>query len=339
MVTPKDLFFMRLALDEAWKYQLLTYPNPAVGALLVDGNGAVLGIGAHQKAGKAHAEVLALRNAYMESSGDYSLDMCDDAHTLHEMLLAKAKGIFRDATLYVTLEPCSHEGKTPSCAALVCKLGLKRVVIGAADPNGEAAGGADMLRSAGIEVTVGVRKKECEDLIEPFIKWREGRFLFFKLAQTLNGVIDGGIISSEESRRWVHEVRSRIDTLLIGGNTVRKDRPVLDSRLVGKSAPDVAILTRDKESIEKNIPLFGVGNRSVEFMGIEDVSSLSGLVMAEGGEGSLRLLEKRVDWMVLFVAPFMKAGMGYNCASSFELLHQGRSGGDAILWLRAENGK
>ncbi len=306
---------------------------------MVSPDGAVLGIGAHKEAGGPHAEVLAIRDAYTALSGDDFLSGCEDAHILHDELLARAKTLFLDSTIYVTLEPCAHEGKTPSCAKLIRELGFKRVVIGSEDPNDVAAGGADMVRSAGIDVVTGVRKRECEDLIEPFVKWSAGRFLFFKLAQTLNGVIDGGIISSEASRRWVHEVRSRIDTLLIGGNTVRKDRPTLDSRLVGKRAPDVAILTRDKECIDKEIPLFGVKGRRVGFVDRSEISSFGGLVMAEGGEGTLKALEGEIDWMVLFVAPFMKAGMGYNGAIDFDLLHQGRCGRDAILWLRAKNGR
>ncbi len=340
MVTRSDAFYMRLALEEAWKYQFLTYPNPAVGAAVVDQNGAVLGIGAHKEAGSAHAELIALRDAYAALSGDSSLDGCEDAHRLHETLLSKSKTLFSDATLYVTLEPCAHTGKTPSCAALVAELGFKRVVIGTADPNEEAAGGADRLRRAGAEVVIGVEKRRCEELIEPFVKWREGRFLFFKLAQTLNGVIDGGTISSEESRRWVHEVRSKIERLLIGGNTVRTDRPLLDSRLAGKRAPDVTILTRNPDTIDREIPLFRVPERSVDFAGSVAKLPKRGLVMAEGGTGTLYALKDEIDWMVLFVSPVIKAGMGYNGAESFELLHQQSRGGDAILWLRAEkNGR
>ncbi len=339
MVALKDQLYMRLALEEAWKYQLLTYPNPAVGAAVVDSSGALLGLNAHKEAGSAHAEVLAIRDAYSLLASDTALCDTEDSAFLHRELLKKAKNLFNGSTLYVTLEPCSHEGKTPACSRLIAELGFKRVVIGTLDPNATASGGAKMLQKAGIEVSVGVLKERCEELIEPFRKWMGGRFLFFKLAQTLNGVIDGGTISSEESRRWVHDVRGKIDTLLIGGGTVRADRPLLDGRLAGTKAPDVAVLTEKPDTIERDIPLFGVEGRSVEFVDYRGVSDMKGLVMAEGGSGMFEALKNEMDWMVLFVAPFVKAGMGYNGAQSFELLHQSSRGGDAILWLRAKNGR
>ncbi len=339
MVEIGDSLYMRLALEEAWKHQLLTYPNPAVGAAVVDASGALLGLNAHKEAGSAHAEVLAIRDAYAGLTSDTSLNETEDSAYLHRELLKKAKNLFNGSTLYVTLEPCSHEGKTPACSRLIAELGFKRVVIGALDPNATASGGAKMLQKAGIEVVVGVLKQRCEELIEPFRKWMGGGFLFFKLAQTLNGVIDGGTISSEASRRWVHAVRGKIDTLLIGGGTVRADRPLLDGRLAGVKAPDVAILTEKPDTIERDIPLFGVEDRSVEFVDYRGVSDLKGLVMAEGGSGMFEALKNEIDWMVLFVAPFVKAGMGYNGAQSFELLHQSSRGGDAILWLRAKNGR
>ncbi|BBG66441.1 diaminohydroxyphosphoribosylaminopyrimidine deaminase /5-amino-6-(5-phosphoribosylamino)uracil reductase [Hydrogenimonas sp.] len=329
---------MRLALEEAWRYQLLTYPNPAVGAAVVGASGALLGLNAHKEAGSAHAEVLAIRDAYSALSGDRSLDESEDAVFLHEELKKRAKNLFSDSTVYVTLEPCSHEGRTPPCATLISELGFRRAVIGTKDPNPAASGGAKLLEAAGVEVVTGVEKKRCDDLIEPFVKWRSGRFLFFKLAQTLNGVIDGGTISSEESRSWVHAVRGKIDSLLIGGNTVRTDRPILDSRLAGSKPPDVKILTGSPETFDKDIPLFGIEGRSVDFIGREEVSSLEGLVMAEGGGGALESLKSEIDWLVLFIAPVMKAGMGYNGAQSFELLHRQSRGGDVILWLRAKHG-
>ena len=332
--TNNNDYFISLALQEAWRYQLLTYPNPAVGAAVVDGCGALLSVAAHKEAGKPHAEVLAIRDAYVRLSGDEALAKCDDAYTLHAELPKRVKERFHDATLFVTLEPCAHTGKTPACADLIVKLGFKRVVIGAMDPNPEAAGGAERLRHAGIEVVTGVAKEACEALIEPFVAWQKrGRFLFFKLAQTLNGVVDGGTISCETSRRWVHAVRTKIDTLLIGGETVRHDRPRLDARLVGGKAPDVAIFTRHPECIDRSIPLFDVPGRQVTF--VEKLPE-KGLVMVEGGPGSFAALKEQIDWMVLFIAPFVKEGMGYNATQDFRLLHQRRSGEDIMLWLKSE---
>jgi len=322
---------MRLALNEAWKYQLLTYPNPAVGAVVVGACGEVIAVAAHREAGKPHAEVLAIRDAYVKLSGDLSLAKCDDAVVLHERLPELSRNLFHDKTIFVTLEPCNHTGRTPPCASLIEKLGFGRVVIGSADPNPEAAGGAKRLKEAGIDVIEGVERKACDALLEPFIMWRNGRFVFFKLAQTLNGVIDGGIISGERSRRWVHAVREKIDVLLIGGETVRKDRPRLDSRLTGGEAPDVAIFTRHPDTIDRTIPLFSVPGRSVSFT---DRLPEKGLVMVEGGAGTFEALEEEIDWMVLFVAPFVKGGMGYNGAKNFEILHQRKSGEDIMLFLK-----
>ena len=324
---------MRLALREAWHYQLLTYPNPAVGSLITGPNGELLAVAAHKEAGRAHAEVLAIRDAYIRMTNDDGLSDCDDAHTLHTELAKRSGDLFHDKTIYVTLEPCNHAGRTPACAGLIERLGFRRVVIGTMDPNPDATGGAERLRKRGVDVTAGVERSSCEALIEPFVKWhRTGRFVFFKLAQSLNGTIDGGTISCEASRRWVHTMRTKIDTLVIGGNTVRIDRPTLDSRLVGGRAPDVAILTRNGEKFDRSIPLFHVPDRKVLF--VERLPS-EGFNMVEGGAGTLETVKDEIDWMVLFVAPFVKGGMGYNASKNFELLHQRKSGVDSMLFLRA----
>ena len=327
-----DAIAMRLALEAAWEYQLLTYPNPAVGAAVVGGCGEIVSVAAHREAGGPHAEVLAIRDAYVKLSGDASLAQCDDAAALHELLPQKAGTLFCDKTIVVTLEPCNHHGKTPPCAALIEKLRFKRVVIGTLDPIAGHGGGAERLNEAGVEVVTGVEKSACDALLEPFVKWQKGRFVFFKLAQSLNGVIDGGTISCEASRKWVHKVRERIDRLVIGGETVRVDRPRLDARLTGGPAPDVSILTRNPSTFDRTIPLFNVAGRRVDF-----VTELpdKGLMMVEGGAGTFAALRNRIDWMVLFVAPFVKEGMGYNAPKNFELLHQRKIGIDSMLFLKA----
>ena len=329
---------MSLAIDEAWNYQLLTYPNPAVGAVIVSKNGELLAVSAHKQAGYAHAEVLAIRDAYVQLSGDRELIKCNDAHLLHFELIKRAGSLFSQATIYVTLEPCNHTGKTPSCANLIAALKFKRVVIGAMDPNSKAAGGVKRLKNAGIEVVQGVENRACNQLIEPFIKWQNGRFIFFKLAQTINGVIDGGIISCRYSREWVHKVRSRLDLLVIGGNTVRIDRPTLDSRLINAKAPNIAILTSHPDSFDPTIPLFQVPNRKVFFIDSIDKLPQRGLIMIEGGAGTLKTLLKLIDWMVLFISPSIKEGACYNVKKNFELLHQARMDCDTMLWLKVNHG-
>jgi diaminohydroxyphosphoribosylaminopyrimidine deaminase / 5-amino-6-(5-phosphoribosylamino)uracil reductase len=184
-----------------------TAPNPMVGSVIVK-DGLVIGEGFHPKAGEPHAEVFALRAAG-----------------------AKAKG----ATLYVNLEPCSHHGRTPPCADAVIQAGIARVVVGMVDPNPLVAGnGIRRLEAAGIAVTVGVEAEHCQQLNEAFIhRIQHGRpFGILKYAMT----IDGRIASSTGHSQWitapparaaVHQLRSQIDAVIVGGQTVRSDNPKL----------------------------------------------------------------------------------------------------------------
>ncbi len=259
-VAMRDEFYMQLALDKAWKYQGLTYPNPAVGAVVtLDGN--ILAIAAHQKAGTSHAEVLALLSAY-ETLSNTPIDFDpNDAQKAHTFLLTLPKDFFSQCTIYVTLEPCSHEGKTPSCASLLQSLALSRVVIGIQDPIEGHDGGMKKLENA----SVGVLEEACQDLIEPFMIWQKRAFVLFKLAQTSNGRIGGGYLSSNASLTHVHQLREVCDTLLIGGNTVREDRPTLDCRFIEAKAPAVKIYTKEN-NFDRDIPLFGIENRDVEIV-------------------------------------------------------------------------
>jgi diaminohydroxyphosphoribosylaminopyrimidine deaminase/5-amino-6-(5-phosphoribosylamino)uracil reductase len=328
-----NLDYLQLAIDEAYKYQLLTYPNPAVGAVVVK-EGRVLAIEAHQKAGTSHAEVLALLATFEVLSGKcVAIDKFDAAAVHHFLVTEAGDGFFKDCTIYVTLEPCSHRGKTPSCANLIAQLGLKKVVIGALDPIRSHSGGVQMLRSAGIEVEM-LNSKAAKDLIEPFIIWQKRAFVVFKLAQTLNGQIGGGYISSQESLTHVHKIRAVTSKLLIGGNTVRVDRPTLDCRFSEGRAPDIYIYSRSGD-FDKSIPLFSVPDRSVAIG--EDLEFLQkpGLVLVEGGEGMLNALEERVDWMLHFVAPLLKSGeVSYNGRSGLEFLHIAKNSTDLVLWSR-----
>ena len=128
MVSSPDTFLMQKALDAAWAYQVLTFPNPAVGAVVSNDAGEILGIGAHQKAGTAHAEVLALKAAYIKLSGDTTLNSIEDASFIHDYLYTHHNHLLSDLTIYVTLEPCNHYGKTPPCSKLIHTLKLRRVV-------------------------------------------------------------------------------------------------------------------------------------------------------------------------------------------------------------------
>jgi len=202
---------MRLALRLARKGAGTTSPNPMVGAVVVRG-GRVVGTGYHRKAGEPHAEVLALRNAGKNARG---------------------------ATLYVTLEPCNHFGKTPPCTEAVLKAGVRRVVVGMKDPNPLVSGrGIRRLRRAGIPVEVGEFGDACRELNAPFCKYITSRrpFVILKGALTLDGKIatssgDSRWITSPESRREVHRLRRDVDAVMVGIGTVLRDDPLLNSRL------------------------------------------------------------------------------------------------------------
>ncbi|MET3318634.1 bifunctional diaminohydroxyphosphoribosylaminopyrimidine deaminase/5-amino-6-(5-phosphoribosylamino)uracil reductase RibD [Peribacillus butanolivorans] len=206
-----DQYYMKLALDLAASAKGKTNPNPVVGAVIVK-DGVIAGTGIHRKAGEPHAEVHAFKMA-----GDYA----------------------KNATLYVTLEPCSHYGKTPPCANLVKESGVRRVVVATQDPNPEVAGrGISILRDAGIEVEVGVLEKEAQRLNERFIHnmITNRPFVISKYAMTLDGKLathtgHSKWITGEESRHSVHLLRDEVDAILIGIGTVLADNPSLTTRL------------------------------------------------------------------------------------------------------------
>jgi len=202
---------MDMALDLAVQGRGYTSPNPLVGAVVVK-NGGVAGKGFHEEAGQNHAEVNALNDA-------------DD----------RANG----ATLYVTLEPCNHFGRTPPCTQRIVEAGIKRVVVAMKDPNPDVKGGGnDYLRSHGIEVTEGVGEKRARKINEAFIKYTQTQrpFVILKCAATLDGRIaartgDAKWITGERSREYVHHLRHAGDAIMVGIGTVKADNPSLTTRL------------------------------------------------------------------------------------------------------------
>jgi len=307
-------FVLNSALQEAWKYQFLTYPNPAVGAAVIVKNR--LFVASHKKAGGPHAEVNALWEAFRAFHKTPDLKT---SHEIHEYLLKHHNGFFYESNITITLEPCAHVGKTPSCAMLLKHLKPKSVNIGWPDPIKAHSGGAEMLKNAGIEVNM-LNDKRCFDLIEPFVRWSEGRFVFFKLAQSFNGSITGGYISSDESLNWVHALRNKIDLLVIGGNTVRIDRPTLDSRRVKGKSPDILIYSRYKE-FDKTIPLFNVKDRKIFIQSTLERVNEYKFIMVEGGEKLYNELKDFVDWKVFIVSPKMFDRINYKLEDNFEILH------------------
>lgn len=328
---------MKLALGAAWDYQLLTFPNPAVGAVCIGSHGEILSTGAHKKAGGPHAEVYALRDAYTYLSHDDAIRECDDSATIHDYLLAHHNGLFHTVSMAVTLEPCSHTGKTPSCALLIRDLGIKTLYISCKDPNPQAAGGGEILSSAGVTCHFGILEDEGRKLLEPFVKWQKKPFVFFKWAQRLDGSFDNGTISSPDSRKSVHALRDRCDLIVIGGNTVRTDRPTLDARLADGKAPDVLIYSH-RDDFDTTIPLFQIPNRQVFIEpSLEKIKEYR-LVMIEGGAAMMEASRDFTDWYLSYIAPKIGGGtlnMG-SVTEDFEVLHA-KISGDIILWMKRKN--
>jgi len=325
----RNEFYMQLALNKAWEYQGLTYPNPAVGAV-VTLNGKILAIEAHQKAGTSHAEVLALLKAY-ESLSQMTINFdIFDAKKAHQFLLNLPPKFFSECTIYVTLEPCSHEGKTPSCASLLQSLALTRVVIGIRDPIEGHGGGLQKLENT----SVGVLEEKCKALLEPFMIWQKRAFILFKLAQTSNGRIGGGYLSSKVSLTHVHQLREVCTSLLIGGNTVREDRPTLDCRFIEAQAPDIKIYSKE-DNFDRDIPLFSIENREVEIVDQLNFLERPSFVLVEGGEGMLNALKEKIDWMLIYQTPKLSTNnLTYNTTMNLQFLHQAKKDVDLMIWSR-----
>lgn len=327
-------FYMSLAISEAWKYQGLTYPNPAVGCTVCGPYGELLAVEAHHKAGKPHAEVNALKEAYYKLTQDDTILSLISSSDIHNYLLKNHNNFFKNCSLYSTLEPCSHVGKTPSCANLIAQLGIKHVFVGVKDFNSDAADGNKILSNNSVEVTLHVKQEKCEELLLPFRKFMSDKFVFFKWAQRLNGTTDGGIISSAKSRKHVHAMRDVCDLLVIGGNTVRMDRPTLDARLVDGKAPDVLILSRKKE-FDKTIPLFSVPNRQVYIENDFSVLDKYKNIMIEGSEKMYMLSHEIVDYYLCFLAPIFGGNEGFkNIEDKLQVLTTRKDEQDIIMWMK-----
>jgi diaminohydroxyphosphoribosylaminopyrimidine deaminase/5-amino-6-(5-phosphoribosylamino)uracil reductase len=225
MFDKKDEQYMSLALDLASKGRGFTKTNPMVGAVCVK-NGEIIGKGYHKEYGKAHAEVNAL-----DAAGENA----------------------KDSTLYVTLEPCSHYGKTPPCTEKILKSRVKKVVTAMEDPNPKVNGGGNaFLRANGVEVVTGVLEEKARALNLPFIKFITQKipYTVLKLAMTLDGRIatktgDSKWITNEKSREWSHCLRHQCEAVLVGRKTVEADNPSLNTRLEGLRCSDPLKIVTD----------------------------------------------------------------------------------------------
>ncbi|MFA5461725.1 MAG: bifunctional diaminohydroxyphosphoribosylaminopyrimidine deaminase/5-amino-6-(5-phosphoribosylamino)uracil reductase RibD [Sulfurimonas sp.] len=326
---------MRLALNEAWKYQGLTYPNPAVGCTILSKSGEILAVEAHKKAGLPHAEVEALKFAYLSLSNDKKILELTQSAQIHNYLLQNHNNCFNGVTIFTTLEPCSHVGKTPSCATLISKLKIKKLIVGSLDSNELASGGNKIVQDSGVEVKYGVMQKECDDLLLPFKLWQKDRFVFFKWAQRLNGTVDDGVISSLKSRTKVHAMRDVCDLLVIGGNSVRIDRPTLDARLVNGRAPDILILSRS-DDFDKTIPLFSIKNRTVTISDSFDVLKNYRNIMIEGGSEMFESSKEIVDFHLAFISPQFGGKNGFASREKFKILNLLQDEQDIITWIKRD---
>jgi diaminohydroxyphosphoribosylaminopyrimidine deaminase / 5-amino-6-(5-phosphoribosylamino)uracil reductase len=238
-----DRDFMNIALDLARQGEGHTSPNPMVGAVVVKED-TIVGRGYHKALGGAHAEVNAL-----EDAGD------------------RAAG----GTLYVTLEPCNHHGRTPPCTERIISAGLQRVVVAMADPNPDVTGGGiAYLTRHGVAVTRGVCEQEAKQLNETFVKFVATKrpFVLVKCAATLDGRIatrtgDARWVSGEASRAYVHRLRHAYDAILVGINTVSADDPSLTTRLEGMDGKDpVRIVLDSALRISENAKVLQPGSDS-----------------------------------------------------------------------------
>lgn len=233
-----DQEYMAQALVLAAKGKGFTSPNPCVGAVVVKDE-KVIGRGFHPKAGGPHAEVVAI----------------DDA-------IANAKDQLSGATIYVTLEPCNHFGKTPPCTHKILEAGITRVVVACKDPNPYVSGGGiGFLEEKGLDVSWGLMEEEAKTLIEEFIWFTQNDkhpFVTLKCAATLDGHIatrtgDSQWITNAESRGYGHELRHQNDAILIGSGTLHADNPSLTARIKGLETRDPARIILDTNlSIDEN---------------------------------------------------------------------------------------
>lgn len=250
-----DIEYMRRALELAAKGRGRTSPNPMVGCVAVRGDAAI-GEGYHEKAGGPHAEVNAIR----------------------------AAGNVAGATLYVTLEPCCFEGRTPPCTNLLIAQKPARVVVAMADPNPKVAGrGIQLLREAGIHVDVGMLESEARQLNEVFVKYiATGMpFVIAKCAMSLDGKLatrtgDSRWITSETSRRLVHELRNEVDAILVGSRTVMLDDPSLTTRLPGGGRDPIRVILDAGDYLDHSRRVFHLESAAPTWVAVPDDRDFEG---------------------------------------------------------------
>ncbi len=320
--------YMDLAIKLAEKGKGSVSPNPLVGCIIVK-RGRIVGKGYHRKYGEEHAEIMALKAAGKKAA---------------------------NATMYCSLEPCSHWGKTPPCTESIVEAGVREVVIGIEDPN-PLVDGFRELKFRGIKTKIGILKEKARKLNEAYLKYMKTKkpFVILKVAMSLDGKIatstgDSKYITSREARKFVHEIRNEVDAVMVGINTVLRDNPKLDSRLVKGKNPikvvvdstlkmpensevlkdplKVIIATTNKAPKKKIDALHHKGINVIVVKGRQDMVDLSELmrelgknqvasIMIEGGShlNASAIKDKVVDKVLIFTAPKI-IGNGLGAISS-----------------------
>ena len=300
-----DIEFMQRALTLAEQGRGRTSPNPMVGCVVVR-DGVILGEGYHAKAGEPHAEVHAIRVATANG------------------------GTIEGATLYVTLEPCCHEGRTPPCTDLLIRHHPARVVVAMHDPNPKVSGeGIFQLRNAGFMVEVGLLENEARLLNEAFCKFiTTGMpFVIAKCGMSLDGKIatrtgDSRWVTGETSRLMVHALRNEVDAILVGSRTVMLDDPSLTTRLPeGKVKDPIRILLDADNYLDSNARVFHSESTAPTWVALPDDSTFEGaddIIRIPAGPGGLDmrvLMKKLAERGVMSV---LIEGGGATLASAFE---------------------
>ena len=230
-----DEIYMKRCIDLAKKAVGYTYPNPLVGSVIVH-NGLIIGEGFHQKAGENHAEINAVNSV-------------------------KNKALLKEATIYVSLEPCAHFGKTPPCANKIIETGFKKVVIGTLDSHEKVNGkGKKLIEEAGIEVVSGVLERECQELNKRFFTFHRKKrpFIILKWAESGDGFLDQDFkptqIGNSLTKQFVHQLRSEEHAILVGTNTALTDNPALTTReITGRNPVRILIDFELKVPLDFNI--------------------------------------------------------------------------------------
>jgi diaminohydroxyphosphoribosylaminopyrimidine deaminase/5-amino-6-(5-phosphoribosylamino)uracil reductase len=253
----QDEIYMKRCLELAALGLGKTYPNPMVGSVIVH-NGKIIGEGWHKKAGEAHAEVNAVNSV-------------------------QNKALLKEATIYVSLEPCAHYGKTPPCASLIIKHQIPRVVIGCIDTFSEVSGkGIAMMEETGAVIKLGVLEKECIESHKRFFTFHQNKrpYIILKWAETKDGFIapiaqeigNPFWITSSKSKQLVHKWRTEEASILVGTNTADKDNPALTARLWNGNQPTRIVLDR-RIRLSKDLKCFDANSTTLVFTELNEKST------------------------------------------------------------------